>query len=52
MDVCNPGINAKNLARLVRQETGVELNLNRNQIVWFIHYTDLQVYLSLINSFV
>ena len=32
MDVCNPGINAKNLARLVRQETGVELNLNRNQI--------------------
>ena len=32
MDACNPGIDAKNLARLVRQETGVELNLNRNQV--------------------
>ena len=32
MDACNPGINAKNLARLVKQETGMELNLNRNQV--------------------
>jgi hypothetical protein len=32
MDACNPGINAKNLARLVRQETGTDLNLTRNQV--------------------
>ena len=32
MDVCNPGINTKNLVRLVRQETGMDLNLTRNQV--------------------
>ena len=32
MDACNPGINTKNLVRLVRQETGMDLNLTRNQV--------------------
>ena len=32
MDACDPGINVRNLKRLVKQNTGLELNLTREQI--------------------
>ena len=32
MDACDPGVNVRNLKRLVKQNTGLELNLTREQI--------------------